>query len=152
MLSLYVWPIFCSGREPQYMRDRSDGYLFDNLKDCCETHFSWDSSCGYFNPSGIWYYPQYDESTCYQKTLGDFDEYDTQKYATKNICCMEKFGGDIIKCCQDGEGECVSSGSPVYIPNWTEKACQPRDDSLVSDWEKDWISSTIEECCEECKY
>lgn len=134
------------------MSDRPDGYLFDKVEDCCKAHFSWDKSCGYNNPSGIWFYPQYDESTCYERPLSEFDSYDSEKYATKNICCMEKFSGDVTKCCRDGEGDCVSAGSPMYIPNWSVQTCQPRDSFLIPDWESNWAFDTLEECCEECEY
>lgn len=134
------------------MRDRPDGYLFDSMENCCKAHFSWDDSCGYNDPLRVWYYPQYDEATCYEKPLGEFDSYHTEKYVTKNYCCMQKFDADIMTCCHKGEGECTSTGSPVYIPNWAMQTCQARDSSLVPEWEKSWVSNTIEECCNECKY
>ena len=156
------------------MRDRPNGYLFESIEDCCAAHFSYDKSCGYNNPARIWYYPSYQEATCYERPRGEFDAYDTEKFATKvsdsnlepilhspqfhayisfqNICCMEKFNGDVLTCCNGGEGECALAGASVYIPNWNARKCEARDSSLVSNWEKDWISSTIEECCEECKY
>lgn len=134
------------------MRDRPDGYLFDNVDDCCEAHFPWDKSCGYNDPMMIWYYPRYDEGTCYEKPLGEYDLYDTEKYAKKNYCCMEKFDGDVMTCCTEGEGKCTSTGTPVYIPDWVARNCQIRDSSLVPEWEIDWASSTIQECCDECKY
>lgn len=133
------------------MRDDTSGYLFNDLEDCCEAHFPYQKACGYNDPSGTMYYPQYSESTCYEKQSIEFDAYDTEKYPTKNACCMEKFGVDVVTCCQEGEGECVSTGTTVYIPNWSAQACQSRDSSLVTEWETYWISNTIEECCEECK-
>eukprot|EP00956_Cyclotella_meneghiniana_P012599 scaffold17905_cov106-Cyclotella_meneghiniana.AAC.2 len=145
-------PSFSLGRQPEYMRGRLDGYVFVDIEDCCEAHFSWDLMCGNDDSSGIWYYPRDDESTCNAKPFSDFDDGDTNKYPSKNSCCMEKFGDDVVTCCQEGEGECVSTGTPVYIPNLTELTCQPRDSSLVPEWESGSVSNTIEECCEKCKY
>ena len=64
---------------------------------------------------------------------------------------MEKFGSDVVSCCHQGEGECVSSDYPIYIPNLTTQTCQARDSSLVPELESGSISNTIEECCDKCK-
>ena len=133
------------------MRDRPDGYLFNDIKDCCKEHFYWDPACGFVNPSRTWYYPKYDEATCYEKKLSEFDLYDTEKYATKNACCLEKFSNNILSCCNDGEGDCELEGTSLYIPDWTARGCQERDTGLVLEWENDWTSTTMEECCEKCK-
>ena len=100
----------------------------------------------------MWFYPQYDEATCYEQALGDFDEYDTEKYATKTICCMEKFGNDVIACCEGGDGECATDGSAVYIPNWSKQKCDERNSALTLSWESDYVSDTVEECCKKCKH
>lgn len=134
------------------MSDSPDSYLFNSVEDCCEAHFPYDQSCGFNDPSGVMYYPKYDEATCYEKSFEDFDAGDMDKYVTKSKCCIEKFSSDAPACCQDGEGECVLTGISVYLPNWGAQTCESRDDSLVPDWENSWISNTIEECCKECKY
>lgn len=117
----------------------------------CFIDFPWDSTCGKTSPTGIWFYPQYDEGTCYEKALGEFDMYDTDKYSDKNACCMYKFSNNVMACCEDGDGACISVGTPVYIPNWSDQKCDERDSTLVTAWEAHWVSDTIEECCEECK-
>ena len=58
---------------------------------------------------------------------------------------------DIVACCENGEGECVSSGTLIYVPNFYKQTCEERDSSLVPDWETDFISSTMNACCEGCK-
>lgn len=171
-------PSFSLGSKPQYMLDRLDGYLFIDVTDCCGAHFSYDAVCGdsdYGNPAGIWYYPHDAESTCYKKPLSEFAADDTGKYPTKvsshtmnsasvltaltilfvvflqNTCCMEKFNSDVMACCYGGDGKCVSTSTPVYLPNLTYRTCQPRDGSLVPKWESSVVSYSIEECCEKCK-
>lgn len=142
--------VLFQGLQPQYMRDRPNDYLFERIEDCCEAHFAWDKSCGY-NPMSVWYYPKYDEFTCYERPLGAFVAYNLEKYATKNICCMEKFGSVISTCCNEGEGECATTGIFAFVPNWIVHTCELRDTSLVPEWENDFVSSSIEECCEKCK-
>jgi hypothetical protein len=170
--------IVTSGRQPQYMRDNPDGYLFVDVKDCCKARestgalkmilffilkdpnvrcflcedFPWDETCGRLSPNGIWFYPKYDEATCYEKPLSEFDKYSTEKYVNKNICCMEKFSNDVMTCCDSGSGECTATGKPVFLPNWQKQKCEERDSTLVTEWEADWVSNTVEECCQECKY
>jgi hypothetical protein len=134
------------------MRDRPDGYLFDSREECCEVHFAWDKSCGFNSPTGIWYYPQYDESTCYQKPLGQFGKHDTEKFATKNICCMEKFASNAQACCAEGNGECSLTGMSVYVANWITYTCQEKDIALLPDWENEWTSNTVEDCCEQREF
>ena len=116
---------------------------------CC-LDFAWDASCAIKNPSGVWYYPKYDESTCYERLSSEFDMYDPEnyeKYVNKNQCCMEKFSNNVWNCCEQGEGECSMSGDTVYIPDWGKQTCAERDAGLVPKWESDWVSTSMEACC-----
>ena len=113
------------------------------------TDFSWDQTCGNNNPSGLWFYPNYDESTCFSKAFSEFDIYDTEKYISKNACCLSKFSNAIMNCCENGEGECAPTGTPVYIANLSSGKCDYRDSSLVSNWEVDSAYYNIEDCCKE---
>jgi hypothetical protein len=83
--------------------------------------------------------------------MSEFDKYDTEKYATKNACCLDKFSNDVMTCCENGSGECVATGTSVYLPSWQKQTCEERDGALVPDWEKNWVSDSIKECCKECK-
>ena len=133
------------------MRDNPGDYLFEDIDECCQTYFSWDTSCGKISFSGIIFYPSYDLSTCHQKSMSEFDPYDDPKrYATKSSCCMENFG-DVMACCEGGDGECDQSGTSIFLPDWTKKTCHARDSALVLFWESKWMSATIEECCNRCK-
>ena len=116
------------------------------------THAADCFSCGKKNPNGLWFYPDYGKASCYEKPLSEFDKYDTEKYVTKNSCCMTKFSGNILACCENGGGECTATGNPLYLPNWSDQKCEERDSTLVSGWEIDWVSYSIEECCEECEF
>lgn len=109
--------------------------------------------CGdnsYSDISSVWYYPNHDESTCYAKPFNQFGSGE-EKYPTKNTCCMENFDSSVVNCCREGEGECVSSGYPIYIPNLTTQTCQARDSNLVPELERESVSNTIEECCDKCE-
>jgi len=137
------------GRQPQYMRDQPNGFLFAKIEDCCKAHFSWDETCGLAkDPSALLFYPNYDKSTCNQKSMAEFDMYDTEKYMTKDACCKDKFSIDVGTCCESGQGECSSSNHLVYIPNWVKQECTKRDKNWLMEYEAEWISSTVEECCE----
>jgi hypothetical protein len=112
--------------------------------------FAWDPSCTIRNPSGIWYYPNYDESTCDKKDASGAGIYDAEnydKYVNKNQCCMEKFGYNVVNCCEQGDGECTMSGNILYLPDWSKHTCAERDAGLLLEWESNWVSSTMEECC-----
>ena len=111
--------------------------------------FSSDISCGNNDPSSLWFYPVYEESTCYQQALSEFDLYDTEKYSSKNACCLSKFSYVVEDCCENGEGQCTSTGTPVFIANWSTGKCDYRDSSLLSDWELNLVYYNIEDCCEE---
>jgi hypothetical protein len=65
---------------------------------------------------------------------------------------MAKFSSNVMNCCESGSGECTATGTPVYLPNWLDQKCEERDSTLVSDWETNWVSYSIEECCAECEY
>jgi hypothetical protein len=65
---------------------------------------------------------------------------------------MTKFSGNIMACCENGGGECTAIGTPVHLPNWSDQKCEERDSTLVPDWEVDWVSYSIEECCDECEF
>ena len=113
--------------------------------------FAWDAACPIRNPSGIWYYPKYDEYTCYEKDLSESELYDAEqyeKYVTKNQCCLEKFGNDVWTCCEEGDGECLVSGHTVYLPDWIMQTCKERDSALMSEWESTYASNSMESCCE----
>ena len=123
------------------------------LSSITSSDYSWDTMCSdssYGDPSSVWYYPNYDESTCYSKSFSEYSS-GAEKYPTKNNCCMEKFSSEVVSCCHGGEGECVSSGYPIYIPNESTQSCQARDSSLVSESESGSVTNTIEECCDKRK-
>lgn len=117
------------------------------------TDFSWDKTCGLaMDPATLLYYPNYDKSLCDQKVVTEFEFWDTQKYLTKDECCRDKYPNDISGCCKAGKGECSLSGHSVYLPDWLNQECTERDENLLTDWEVEWTSNTVNACCKKCKW
>lgn len=116
------------------------------------TDFSWDKTCGLaMDPATLLYYPNYHDSRCDQKVVTEFEFWDTQKFLSKQDCCIDRFPNDINSCCKAGLGECSLSGHLVYLPDWLNQECSERDESLVAEWEIEWVSKTVGACCQKCK-
>lgn len=117
-----------AGREPKYMRDQSDIWLFASLEECCQQHFWWSmSSCtstggdqgeaGQTN-SGTFlekpFYPVFLQTQPECAGDGQQPDYmfnnDLYMFATVDECCNEYF-------MWADTGVCIANSVVVAIPN-----------------------------------
>lgn len=143
-----------NGRQPSFMRDTPDSYLFDTAEECCKQFFQSDDSCGkpLSSSSSLKFFPDFQAGECGRKSLSEF-ETKLFVYDTLHECCESRFPSSVVECCQsDGLGGCIGSGVFKYLPQWLDHKCIAKDTIFISEWEDTTATSSMQECCDKSFY
>lgn len=140
-----------NGRQPLYQRQDTNWYLFETLGECCESWFKDDPFCGVSSSSSsLKFFPDYSLSQCGMKPLADFQDWETELYATLDGCCESKFPNNKMDCCNvEGLGGCSTSGTNHYTPDWLNEKCESKDSEFVLEHEVIFSHSSMQECCQQ---
>ena len=141
------------GNEPSYMKDNAADYLSSSEDACCKNWFSWKDDCvssAETVSSDLYYYPSWEDDTCFRKQEHEFKYWETDTFTTLEECCSRRFGWNMVACCDTpGMGGCTAaySSSTVYSPDWMNRSCSPRNKDLLEPWERTFAESTTDQCC-----
>ena len=146
------------GLEELYMQANPTDYLFSNQEECCNQWYWYNPNCadkdtgpsttldhtGSVVSSHMKFYPNHFTGLCGQKS--DFESWERDQYDSIEECCSDKLLYNYANCCAAGGG-CQSSGTIVYIPDWSTSTCTSRSESSLASWEKTNAHSSSSECC-----
>jgi len=149
------------GNEPAYMTDNALTYLFTDLKDCCEKHYSWDiNTC--VGATGLenanMYYPDWvTDKTC--KKGGGQPQYMNNSpsiwlHATLQSCCSANYSYDYKTCmASESGGTSATPAAPgLFYPDWISGKFVCLNDngepSYMSKSPDKWMHKDLGSCCE----
>jgi len=138
------------GREPPFIKEIGDGYMFDTAKQCCSIWFSYDEACGQSASalSALKYYPLFDAGEC---GVAPYNELESKSYVYDSLteCCLKRFPLALDTCCDaEGLGGCVTTGVTKYVPNFIEQKCQAKSEDFIDPSESKYARDTMLACCE----
>ena len=147
------------GLEKLYMQAHPAAYLFSDQEECCNQWYWYDPNCADTNSSKssvdhvgsasstpMKFYPDHSSGLCGQKS--EFEAWERDTYDTIEECCSDKLLYNYANCCAAGGG-CQSTGTYVYVPDWSTSTCTQKSESLLVSYEKPSAHYSATECCTE---
>ena len=149
-------------KAPQYMKDDSNLWMFDNQDGCCNRFFSYKlSDClGISDVSTNKYYPNWskDDNGCKQDTVANpapkyMKGSSVWLFDTLDACCDAHFAYDKANC--KGESG-TDAGTRMWYVDWDVEKCYmdcdisgngPDCGGLAGSWIKGDLFDSQEECC-----
>ena len=138
------------GQEELYMQSNPTNYLFSNQEECCNQWYWYDLSCSddtgssSVSSSQMKFYPDQSTGICGQKS--EFESWELDQYDSIEECCSDKLLYNYANCCAAGGG-CQSTGTIVYVPDWSTSTCTSKSESSLASYEEHNAHSSSSECC-----
>lgn len=138
------------GLELLYMQSNPTDYLFSNQEECCNQWYWYDLSCSddtgssSVSSSQMKFYPDQSTGICGQKS--EFESWELDQYDSIEECCSDKLLYNYANCCAAGGG-CQSTGTIVYVPDWSTSTCTSKSESSLASYEEHNAHSSSSECC-----
>jgi hypothetical protein len=138
-----------NGFEPAYMKENENYYLYSSKQECCDNWFAYDNLCMSSSSTKDKFYANQSTGLCAKKPEKEFESWERDRYDTLEECCSAKFSTyNFHQCCsQSGVGECSTSGSVMYLPDWDTKSCVARSESTLAPWEAIYGAESASQCC-----